>query len=110
MGVYHDVRVAGGHSTSAHVIEVESHLLIAQQLQNLASTKVTLKQSNLSISGGVCTPCHQAVGLLLLDHLPAVVQSSSKVTKLCMGSSSVVKNSDRSLCILADSLRKSHVS
>lgn len=50
-------------------------------------------------------PQYQTIRLLLLNHLPAVVQSSSKVAKLCIGSSSVVKNSYGSACIPADCLR-----
>lgn len=45
---------------------------------------------------GVFAPQYRAAGLLLLNHLPAVVQGSSKVAKLCIGGGSVVKNSDRS--------------
>ena len=48
---------------------------------------------------------YQAISLFLLNHLPAVVQSSSKVAKLCISSGSVVENSDRSFYILADCLR-----
>ena len=57
------------------------------------------------MNGVASAPQYRAICLLLLDHLPAVIQSSSKVAKLCIGSGSVVENNDRSFYILADYLR-----
>lgn len=80
--------------------------MIAQQLQNLASTQITLTSSDTNISEDLCALQYRAVGLLLLDHLPAVVQSSSKVAKLCICSGSIVEDGGRSLRILTDCLRE----
>ncbi len=68
--------------------------MFAEQLQNLPSTQVTLKGSETSVDRVASILQYQAVVLLLLNHLPPVVQSSQKVSKLYMGSCSVVKNSD----------------
>lgn len=46
MRAYHDIRVPRRHFTNAHFVEIQSRLVIAQQLQNLASTKITLIQSD----------------------------------------------------------------
>ncbi len=50
--------------------------MFAEQLQNLASTQVTLKGSETSVDRVASILQYQAIGLLLLNHLPPVVQSS----------------------------------
>ena len=45
---------------------------------------------------------YRAIPLLLLDHLSAVFQGGPEVAKLCIGSGSIIEDTERGVCISID--------